>query len=103
MTRMLDFINGMEVSLKNLKLVKDLLSTFQCSILFFLKHFYQKSDATFTEAFIKQESDSESNVKKKGKYVALLLSISAIYNTLNNGIGSIPEFSFLTKYGTSEK
>jgi hypothetical protein len=103
MNRMLDFINRMEVSLKNLKLVKDLVSTFQCSILYFLKDFYQKSEATFTGAFIKQESDSESDIKKKGKYAALLLSISAIYNTLNNGVGSIPEFSFLTKYGTSEK
>jgi hypothetical protein len=100
---MLDFINGMEVSLKNLKLVKELVSTFQCSILYFLKDYYQKSDATFTEAFIKQESDSESDIKKKAKYAAMLLSISAIYNTLNNGVGPIPEFSFLTKYGVSEK
>jgi hypothetical protein len=50
---MIEFINGMETSVRNLKIAKNMVSTFQSSILFFLKDFYQKSDEVFTKAFFK--------------------------------------------------
>ena len=103
MDRLVEFLKVMEASPKNLKIVKDLIRRFQSSILFFLKDFYEKSDVTFSEALIKNESDTELVLKKKGKYETHLLYISSMYKSLTDEVGKIEELEFLTKYGTSEK
>lgn len=79
----------MEANLKNLKLVKDLIVTFQTTVLFFFKDFYTNSDVCFRDMVVKDQYDNENTIKRKVKFEILLQEISQIYKYLIDGLGKI--------------
>jgi hypothetical protein len=48
----------MEVTIINLKIIKDLIKHYQTKILFFLKDFYDNSDCMFKSTLVKEDSDT---------------------------------------------